>query len=169
MKQIAMSKQTGKRQRKWVSQTYYHIMMMPGMILLLIFSYIPMTGIIMAFQNFVPAKGISGSKWVGLKHFKELFSNRDITLLIRNTLTIALGKIVLGTLVAIIFAILLNEIRVRWLKKSVQTIVYLPHFLSWVILASVVSNLFNLDGMVNSLLSGLGLEKANFLGSNSLF
>ena len=169
MKQIAMSKQTGKRQRKWVSQTYYHIMMMPGMILLLIFSYIPMTGIIMAFQNFVPAKGISGSKWVGLKHFKELFSNRDITLLIRNTLTIALGKIVLGTLVAIIFAILLNEIRVRWLKKSVQTIVYLPHFLSWVILASVVSNLFNLDRMVNSLLSGLGLEKANFLGSNSLF
>ena len=89
--------------------------------------------------------------------------------MIRNTLTIALGKIVLGTLVAIIFAILLNEIRVRWLKKSVQTIVYLPHFLSWVILASVVSNLFNLDGMVNSLLSGLGLEKANFLGSNSLF
>lgn len=169
MKREISKKRSGISGRRMSSQAYYHMMMLPGMIFLLIFSYIPMAGIVMAFQDFVPAKGIWGSEWVGLKHFLDLFSNRDILLLIRNTLVIALGKIILGTVMAIAFSILLNEIRVKWLKKSVQTIVYLPHFLSWVILASVISNMFNLDGMVNSVISSLGLEKLNFLGSNTLF
>ena len=144
-------------------------MMMPGMIFLLIFSYIPMFGIVMAFQDYIPAKGIFGSKFVGLKHFQYIFSLPDIGQIIRNTVVIALGKILLGTLMAIAFAILLNEIKNKLLKKSVQTIVYLPHFLSWVVLASVVVNLFNLDGSINQLLSAIGLDKLNFLGSNKLF
>ncbi|WP_334073288.1 MULTISPECIES: ABC transporter permease [Paenibacillus] len=147
----------------------YHMMMLPGMVFLLIFSYIPMFGIVMAFQNYIPAKGIFESKFVGLKHFKYMFQLPDIAQIISNTLVIALGKIILGTLAAIVFSILLNEIRLRFLKKTVQTIVYLPHFLSWVVLASVVVNMFNLDGNVNQILTFFGLEKINFLGSNTWF
>lgn len=158
----------GKSYNK-TSQFMYHCMMIPGMIFLFIFSYIPMFGIIMAFQDYVPAKGIIGSEFVGLKHFKYLFQLPDIGKIVTNTVIIALGKIIIGTVIAIAFAILLNEIRIKFLKKSVQTIVYLPHFLSWVVLAAVVVNVFNLDGSINQILSQLGLEKINFLGSNTWF
>lgn len=157
------------KKRRYSSQFMYHVMMMPGMLFLLVFSFIPMFGILMAFQDYVPAKGITGSKFVGLKHFRYMFSLPDIGVVIRNTVVIALGKIILGTIVAIMFAILLNEIRVKFLKKSVQTLVYLPHFLSWVVLAAVVTNMFKLDGSVNQILTSLGLERINFLGSNSVF
>ena len=93
----------------------------------------------------------------------------DIVQIFTNTLVIAVGKIILGTLMAIVFAILLNEIRVKFLKKTIQTIVYLPHFLSWVVLAAVVVNMVNLDGPVNQFIAALGLEKINFLGSNTWF
>ena len=93
----------------------------------------------------------------------------DVGRIFRNTLIIAVGKIVIGSLMAIVFAILLNEIRVKFLKKTVQTIVYLPHFLSWVVLAAVVVNMVNLDGPVNQILAAAGLEKINFLGSNTWF
>ena len=157
------------KRRKKSSERSYHLMMLPGMLLILIFCYIPMFGLIMAFQDYIPAKGILGSSFVGLKHFKYMFSLPDSWLIIRNTVVIALGKIILGTVMSIGFAIILNEVKNKLLKKSVQTIVYLPHFLSWVVLASVVVNLFNLDGSVNQILSALGLEKVNSLGSNELF
>jgi putative aldouronate transport system permease protein len=147
----------------------FHFMMLPGMIFLIVFSYIPMVGIIMAFENFTAAKGIFGSPFVGLKHFQYMFSLPDIWVIIRNTLCIAIGKMLLTTLLAIIFAILLNEIRVNWMKKTIQTVVYLPHFLSWVILATVVVNMFNLDGSVNQILNKIGIGSMNFLGSNTLF
>lgn len=151
------------------TQSTYHLMMLPGMIFLLIFAYLPMTGIFMAFQKYIPAKGLLGSKFVGLQNFKYMFSLPDIWQVVGNTLYIAIGKILLGTFMAIAFSILLNEIRQKTLKKTVQTIVYLPHFLSWVVLAAVVVNLFNLDGSVNQFLTWVGLEKINFLGSNSWF
>lgn len=151
------------------SQVMYHSMMLPGIIFLTIFCYIPMFGIVMAFQDYVPAKGIWGSKWVGLKHFKYLLQLPDIEKIITNTLIIAIGKIIIGTVIAIAFAVLLNEIRVKVVKKYVQTIVYLPHFLSWVVLAAVVVNLFNLDGSINNFIAQLGFEKINFLGSNTWF
>ncbi len=151
------------------SRLYYHGFVIPGMIFLLIFSYIPMFGIIMAFQDFKPAQGFLKSKFVGLQHFKYMLELPDIGRVIRNTLIIALGKIFFGMIIAIAFAILLNEIRHVLLKKGVQTIVYLPHFLSWVVLAAVAVNLFNLDGSVNQILAGIGLNKINFLGDNSVF
>ncbi|MVB10302.1 putative multiple-sugar transport system permease YteP [Caprobacter fermentans] len=150
-------------------ETMFHVMMLPGMIFLAVFSYIPMVGVVMAFQNFSAGKGIFRSPFVGLKHFRYMFSLPDIWEIIRNTLTIAIGKMLLTTLLAIVFAVLLNEIRQRWLKRTVQTIVYLPHFLSWVILAAVVVNLFSLDGPVNQILQKQGFAQANFLGSNTLF
>lgn len=161
-------KKNGRRSRSR-SQLYYHAMMAPGMIFVLIFSYAPMFGIVMAFQNYKPAKGILGSEWVGLKHFRRLFSMSDSWEIFRNTLIIALGKLVLGTLVSIVFAILLNEIKNAFLKKSVQTVVYLPHFMSWVVLAAVVTNMFQLDGIINHVCSLFNIEAINFLGSNRTF
>ncbi|NRG25998.1 sugar ABC transporter permease [Bacillus circulans] len=150
-------------------ELFYHSMLLPGMIFLIIFTFVPMFGVIMAFQNYVPAKGIMASEFVGFEHFKYMFSLPDIGKLFRNTIVIAIGKIVLGSLLAIVFAILLNEVRLKLLKKSIQTIVYLPHFLSWVVLASVVVNMFSLDGTINQLLAFFGMDKQNFLGSNKLF
>lgn len=154
-----------KKHRLLSYQMYYHGMMLPGFIFLIIFNFIPMFGVIMAFQDFKPAKGFLGSTFVGLKHFRYLFEMPDSFELFRNTLIIAVGKILFTTLAAIIFAILLNEIKNKYLKKSVQTVVYLPHFLSWVVLAMVVKNLFGLDGMLNSIFG----TSANWLGSNTLF
>ena len=151
------------------TQAMFHLMMLPGMVFVAVFCYVPMVGIIMAFQDFVPAKGLLGSEFVGLEHFQYMFQLPDIGQVFTNTLVIAVGKIVLGTLMAIAFAILLNEIRVKFLKKAVQTIVYLPHFLSWVVLAAVGVNMVNLDGPVNQMLTAIGLEKMNFLGSNTWF
>ncbi|HFI0641477.1 TPA: ABC transporter permease [Streptococcus suis] len=151
------------------SQLFYFAMVIPGIICLIIFSYFPMVGLLMAFQDFVSAKGLFGSEFVGLDNFKYLFGLPDIWKVTYNTVFIAVGKIIFNTIIPIAFAILLNEIRVKWLKKSMQTIVYLPHFLSWVILGSVVVNIFSLDGTVNHLLSLMGIDAVNFLGDNKVF
>lgn len=164
-----MKAKTAAAKRQVRSQTMYHLMMIPGMIFVIIFCYVPMSGIIMAFQNYVPAKGISVSKFVGLEHFRRMLSLPDIGQIVTNTMVIAIGKIILGTIMAIAFAILLNEIRIKFFKKTVQTIVYLPHFLSWVVLAAVVVNMVNLDGTVNQILQMAGIDKINFLGSNTWF
>ncbi|MBF0777698.1 sugar ABC transporter permease [Streptococcus cuniculi] len=144
-------------------------MVIPGIVFILIFSYLPMFGIVMAFQDFVPAKGFLKSEFVGFENFTYLFSLPDIWKVTANTVYIAVGKILLNTIIPIVFAILLNEVRLKWMKKTMQTIMYLPYFLSWVILASVVVNLFSLDGTVNQLLQAIGLQPVNFLGSNTVF
>ena len=169
MKNSKTDKLYKKKTRRQASQITYHMMMLPGMLFILIFNYIPIGGFIMAFQNFKPSKGIIGSEWVGLAHFERLFANSDFYELIRNTLVISLGKILIKMVVAITFAILLNEIKNRWIKKNVQTIVYLPHFLSWAVLAPVVFNMFGRDGLVNEAITALGLEWINFIGSNDYF
>lgn len=163
------NKTSTAKKRTGANQRALHLMILPGMLFLFVFCYLPMTGILMAFEDFVPSKGIFGSAFVGLKHFQYMLTLPDIGQVITNTLVIAVGKIIVGTVAAIAFSILLNEIRVKAMKKWVQTIVYLPHFLSWVVLASVVVNLFNMDGSINQALAGLGLDKINFLGSNSVF
>ena len=160
-----MKNQVKKIHSNQAYQLYYHGMMLPGFIFLILFNFVPMFGVIMAFQDYRPAKGFFGSDFVGLKHFKYLFEMPDSFELFRNTLIIALGKIVFTTIMSIAFAILLNEVKNRALKKSVQTVVYLPHFLSWVVLALVVKNLFSVDGSINAMLG----TSLNWLGSNSLF
>ncbi len=144
-------------------------MLLPGMIILAIFTFIPMSGLVMAFQNFIPAKGISGSKWIGLDNFKFLFVLPDSKQILINTLIIALGKMILGIVIPVCFALLLNEIRIKWFKKVVQTVVYLPHFLSWVILASVLQYIFGYDGPINAILSGFGIDPIMFMASNKWF
>ena len=151
------------------AEIFYHLMVWPGLLFLIVFNYSPMSGVIMAFQYFVPAKGLLGSEFVGLKHFIYMLQLPDIEKIIRNTLVIALGKMIFGMIFSIAFAILLNEIRQKFMKKTVQTIVYLPHFLSWVVLASVVTNMFGLDGSVNQFFTSVGLDKINFLGNSKVF
>ncbi|MCM3113840.1 ABC transporter permease subunit [Neobacillus sp. MER 74] len=155
--------------KKRGGQLEYHLMLAPGMIFLIIFSFIPMFGIIMAFEDYVPAKGVFGSEWVGFENFKYMLEIPDSMKILRNTLVIAVGKIILGTLVPIIFALLLNEIRLKWAKKSIQTIVYLPNFLSWAVLAAVFINIFDYHGPVNNFLQAFGHKPILFLGSNEWF
>jgi putative aldouronate transport system permease protein len=160
-----------KENKTWFAKDQWLFLAMttPGLIFLAVFSYAPMFGLVMAFQDFVPARGFLNSEFVWFDNFKYILNLPDIWQVTYNTVFIAVGKIIFNTIIPIVFAILLNEIRVKWMKKSMQTIVYLPHFLSWVILASVVVNLFNLDGTVNQILTNLGLDSINFLGSNKVF
>lgn len=153
--------------KKGKSQLGYHMMLAPGMIFLILFSFIPMCGIIMAFQDYIPSKSILGSPWVGLDNFKYMLEIPDSMNILKNTLIIAIGKIILSTIVPITFALLLNEIRKKWAKKTIQTIVYLPHFLSWAVLAVVVANIFSFEGPINAFLSMFGIEPTLFLASNT--
>ena len=155
--------------KNWKNQLAFHSMLLPGVVLLLIFSVAPMFGIVMAFQDFVPAKGILGSSFVGLKYFKFMFALPDSRQIFANTLIIAIGKIIFNMIIAVLFALLLNEIRVRSIKRCVQTIVYLPHFLSWVVLSTVVINMFSFEGPINQFLGVFGVKPILFLGSNTWF
>ncbi|MDO4291967.1 MAG: ABC transporter permease subunit [Eubacteriales bacterium] len=149
----------------------YHLMLLPGVIFLLVFSIAPMFGVIIAFQDFIPTMGIKGSEWVGLDNFKYMFQLPDTWLIFRNTLVIAVGKMVLTLAASIFFAILLNELRLVKVKKVVQTVAYLPHFLSWVILATIFRDMLDANGIINQILTGLGIlkEPVVFLGSNVTF
>ena len=129
-----------KKRRSLPVSFHYTLMMIPGFVWLILFSIVPMVGIVMAFQNFNPGKGIFGSEWVGLDNFIYLTRMGDVPRIIRNTLVIAIGKLILNIVVPLVFAILLNECKNVGYKKVVQTIVYLPHFISWVILANICMN-----------------------------
>jgi len=139
------------------------------MIWLFLFSIVPMSGILMAFQNFKPKKGIFGSQFIGLENFEYLFSMKDARNVIINTLIIAVWKIVLNLIIPLTFALLLNEIRNMTFKRTVQTIVYLPHFLSWVILASILTNIFGYDGIVNLIAGAFGVPPTVFLANDKFF
>ena len=147
-----------------------YLMIIPGLIVVAVFNIAPMYGITIAFKRFMPSMGIVNSPWVGWYYFESLFSLPGTPRAIMNTLTIAVLKIVIGFPVPIIVAILINEIRKMWYKKLVQTIIYLPHFISWVILAGMLKNMLSTDGgIVNSFLVALGKEPIYFLGSNDWF
>ncbi len=144
-------------------------MLAPGVILLFIFSIIPMFGVIIAFQKFVPARGIFGSKFVGFANFDLLLMYPDVRKVVINTVVIALSKIFLGLLIPVTFAIMLNEIRWTFFRRTIQTIVYMPNFLSWVILAIMFNNIFSFTGMANQILSLFGIPPTMFLVSNAYF
>jgi putative aldouronate transport system permease protein len=147
----------------------YHLMLFPVMVFLVIFSILPMFGVVIAFEKFIPTKGFFGSKFVGLKYFKQMFSMPISWRIFRNTLIIAIWKIVMNMVVPITFSILLNEVRSNIFKRTAQTIIYLPHFLSWVVLAIPIMNIFAYDGIVNSVIKTLGGSPILFMSSNTWF
>lgn len=160
-----------KRLKKLYNQRALFLMILPCMVITFIFCYYPLSGWIMAFQNFRPAKGYAGSKWVGLAQFEFLFSDREFWVSVKNTVGMSLLNLIFSFAFAIVFALLLNEIRSTKFKRFTQTASYLPHFLSWVIVCSLVSGMLASDGMVNSALRALGLTSKPilFLGTPQYF
>ena len=160
MKAASASKKKGVLKKTRNSRTIwnYHIMILIGMVWLFFFNIVPMFGIVIAFEDYNPMSGLWHSDFVGMENFSYLFSMSDCKRVIINTLVIAVAKLILNIIVPLAFALLLNEIRQVKFKKAVQTIVYLPHFLSWVILASVLLEMFGYKGVINSILGVFGIQ-----------
>jgi putative aldouronate transport system permease protein len=139
------------------------LMMLPGITLLLIFRYIPMLNITIAFKQYNIFRGIAGSPWVGIKHFTELFSGSEFYNILLNTILISAYKIVFAFPMPIILALLLNETKNMIFRRVSQNIYYLPHFLSWVVIAGLCFDVLGLNGIVNSILRALGFQGTSFL------
>lgn len=144
--------------KQWELQS----MIWPGVIFLIIFSVIPMLGILVAFENYSIAKGMLGfftSHWVGFKYFKQFFTDENFLLVLRNTLAISLLRMFISFPVPIIFALLLNEVMSQRFKRMVQTISYLPYFISWVVYSGLVIDFLSADGLINTILTKTGMIK----------
>ncbi|GGO02747.1 ABC transporter permease [Saccharibacillus kuerlensis] len=148
---------------------HYYLMLLPGYLWLIVFSIVPMFGIVIAFQYFNPGKGVFHSDWAGLEHFRYMFVLKDTRQVFFNTLLIAVLKIIAHLIIPLIFALMLNELRQIVLKRWIQTIVYLPHFLSWVILGGIMLDLFSYNGPVNQLGALLGFSPTLFFAKAELF
>ena len=144
-------------------------MLIPGVLFALVFSYGPMFGLVMAFQDFTPLKSFENSPWVGLQNFRDMLALPTFWSVVRNTLVISLSKIVLRLLVPLVIALLLNEVINEKFKRVAQSVFFLPYFLSWAVMGGILRSLFQYDGMVNSVLTSLGMERIMFLGSNTWF
>ncbi len=167
---MQVKKKKGFFKTLW-GQKQLMLMSVPMLLYVLLFNYSPLWGWIGAFQNYKPNLGPFGSKWIGLGNFEWLFGRDDFLLAIRNTLAMSLINLVFGTLAAILLAILLNEVRLRWFKRTVQTVTYLPHFLSMVIVVGMAQNIFSSNGVVNDILLKMGVIDTPifWLGEEKLF
>lgn len=148
-----------------------HLMLLPGLVMIILFSYVPMAGVMIAFQKFIPAKGLFGDqKWVGLDNFEYVMNLPSFTQVLWNTLFISSLKLILGLIIPLVFAILLNELASNVIKRSVQTAIYLPYFLSWVVLGGILIDILSPSGgIVNEFLGWFGVSKIFFLGDNDWF
>lgn len=146
-----------------------YILMLPGLLLLITFMYIPMFGVVIAFKDYTYAGGIFGSSWVGLKHFRAIFSDPYFYTILRNTLIISLYKLLFNFLAPVAFAILLNEVTNTKFKKIVQTTSYLPYFISWVVLSGIITSILSMDGVVNTIWGWFGGEPKSFLTDPKIF
>jgi len=172
------NKKTKKKSTWKQAQLFYHGMLFIPVVLLFIYHFLPIpAGILMAFENFQPGKGFFSSQFVGFSNFKKFFLLSDTWPALRNTLIIAIEKILFNLIIPISFALLLNEVKITWFKRTVQTITYLPYFLSWIILAGILIKFLapgssaSSPGLFNTMLMSLGVidEPIYFLGSNSTF
>lgn len=155
--------------RMW-KERYLYILLLPGLAFFIIYRYIPMAGNIIAFQDFSPFQGFLHSDWVGLKHFKTIFEDKEVTRVLWNTLYLSFLQIVFAFPMSIILALMLNEVRNSLYKRFIQSIVYLPHFLSWVVVIGIVTILLKSNGIVNELLGSLfGMKPVDFLQSPHWF
>jgi putative aldouronate transport system permease protein len=167
--------QPSKYRRKWgfkqfKSELPFHIMLLPGLLFLIIFTYTPLpANILMAFQDFKPILSFEKSAMVGWANFEFVFKMPDFYRALRNTLLISFFKIILGILVPLTLALLINEVTKSWFKRTVQTAMFLPFFMSWAIFGGIIRELFSLTGAVNQIIEFLGFEAVYFLADNSLF
>ncbi len=158
--------------KRFISNIPLLIMLLPGLLTFIFFAYKPMTGLLIAFQDYKPRAGVWGSPWAdhyGFGNFIELFSGYKFWPVIRNTFKITLTWLVLGWPMPIVLALLLNEIRCSWFKKLIQTLTYMPHFFSWVVMGGIFKMLFSTVGPVNELITSLGGTAIPFFTSNTAF
>ena len=145
-----------------------YLISLPGIIFFILFKYLPLAGSVMAFQNYNIFKGFSGSPWVGLEQFRRMFTYPEFLRILENTILIGLYDMVFAFPIPIIFALLLNEIRKAMYKRILQTVVYLPHFLSWIIIGGITIGILSpTSGIINQLLNSLGFDPIYFLGEES--
>lgn len=144
-------------------------MTLPVVLFFLLFNYAPMTGQVIAFKDYVMSDGVFGSAWVGLENFERLFSSEDFPRAIRNTLTISILRLCCGFFMPVILALMLNEVRLAGYKRSIQTLTYLPHFFSWVILGGIFLMIFGGGGPVNVAAKLAGVTPPNFLTDDAWF
>ncbi|WP_391570650.1 ABC transporter permease [Cohnella sp.] len=155
---------------RWIREMPLHMLLLPGLVLVLVYSYVPMLGVVIAFQKFTIFSGWFGSPWIGLDNFRFVLDMPNTGQVIWNTIFIACMKIVFGLFVPIVVALLLNEVSRSFIKRGVQTLIYLPHFLSWVILGGILIDLLSpSEGIVNAMLGKLGFEPIFFLADNRWF
>ena len=166
---IADKTNVQRKKKNWQKDWQLHLMILPGLLFILIFKYMPLGGITIAFKEFLPGKGIWVSPWVGLENFEYMLALPDTKRVMWNTLFIAAAKILINFPVPIIISILLNEVKNHRFKRSVQTIIYLPYFISWVILAGIIQDLFAKEGLINQFLGIFGAEPVFFLGNKYAF
>ncbi len=157
-----------KKKKGIASYWQYYLMLIPGVIVTFIFSYIPLYGVIIAFEKYNVGLGFS-SPWVGMENFRYLFSQPTFTRTITNTLFISVWKLALGVVVPVTIAILLNEMRSEKLKRFYQTLIYIPNFLSWIIMAGVLMDILASTGAINVILMKLGFHSVDFLGNAKIF
>jgi putative aldouronate transport system permease protein len=159
-----------KRQSRWLREWPLHVMILPGLLLIIVYHYVPMAGVIIAFEKFIPTKGIFGSQWVGWDNFKYVMLLPDTGRILWNTVYIAALKMIAGFIMPILTALLLNEVKNTIFKRSCQTLIYLPHFLSWVILGGILIDILSpSSGLVNQILKAFGMQPIFFLGDNKWF
>lgn len=168
--QVRSKSLVSAKRRNYLAKTWpLYAMLVPGLAILAVFHYYPMYGIVIAFQNFNPGKGFLRSPWVGLENFRYILANPDFYSILRNSFFIATLKIVTMQVAAVILALLLNEVRMMWFKRTLQTIVYLPHFLSWIVLGGILLDMLSSNGIIPQTFRTLGIEPPLFLGSNKWF
>ncbi|MDF2961870.1 MAG: binding-protein-dependent transport system inner rane component [Paenibacillus sp.] len=161
---------SGRLWRQIVKGRYIYLLAMPGFLFLLLFKFVPMWGLLLAFQDYNPFKGMMGSQWVGLKHFADLLNDSNFYRMLRNTLLINLFGLIFYFPLPVFLALMVNEVRHELFKKINQSIVYMPHFLSWVIIASMTFFILSTDiGIVNKMLNTLGVAPVPFLTQSSFF
>jgi len=149
---------------------YLLLMLLPGLIYFLVFKYAPMAGLLMAFQDYSLKDGLLGSEWVGFENFRSLFAGEDFLLVLRNTVKISLLKLVIGFPAPVLLALMFNELRGGVFKKLTQTVSYIPHFFSWVVMAGMLKALLSPSvGLVNMILQGIGLKPIYFLADPKYF
>lgn len=160
---------TATKSKRFNYEFPLHLMLLPGVIITIIYSYGPMFGIVMAFQKYIPSMGFTGSKWVGLKNFKYIFELPNFGGVLWNSLYISFLKIIFSMMVPLLLALLINEVTKNWFKRFVQTSVFIPFFLSWAVLGGMVFEIFSLNGPINSILGTFGIKSIYFLGDNRWF
>lgn len=154
--------------RIWKHRHYY-LMLLPAVVYVILFNYVPMYGLQIAFKDYKMSLGVAASRWVGFQHFMDFFNGYSFWSLLENTLLLSLYSLVVGFPIPIIVALILNELKGKY-KKGVQTILYAPHFISTVVLVGMISVMFSVSsGAVNTILSELGLERVYFMGSPKYF